>query len=172
MKKDVEDHYPGLETQVGEWSFGAERHVSGALAVAEALGRFAEAGLDHAFYWTRPKKGSPAEAAFRAFANYDGAGARFAGRFVPTGAVPSGYSVFVAHDAVAKRYAAILLRFQGSGNEEIELLLDDAACRSVRSPRTFRLDGRELVPENTTASARSVTVAMPPLSLVLVEWET
>lgn len=172
MKKDVADHYPGLETQVGEWSFGAERHVSGALAVAEALGRFAESGLDHAFYWTRPKKGSPAEAAFRAFANYDGAGARFEGRFVPTGPVPPGYSVFVAHDAASGRRVAVVLRFQGETAGSLELQLQSSACGEIRDVRVFRMEGSKLVRTSSSSSVRQVMVTTPPLSLTIVEWKT
>ncbi len=77
MQELIAENYPGTKLQIGEWNFGAEQHVSGALAVAEVLGRFAEFGLDSAFYWQAPKKDLPVFQGFLAYRNYDGKGARF-----------------------------------------------------------------------------------------------
>ena len=51
--------------------------MSGALATAEALGRFAQFGVTSAFYWTYPPENSPAMWAFRAYRNFDGKGGHF-----------------------------------------------------------------------------------------------
>ena len=71
-----------LGISIGEWNFGGERHISGGLAVAEALGRFAQFDVTSAFYWTAPPRDSPAYWAFRAYRNYDGKGGRFQDRFL------------------------------------------------------------------------------------------
>ena len=52
----VDANYPGRGISIGEYNFGAEQDVSSGLAVAEALGRFAEANLTSAFYWTAPPR--------------------------------------------------------------------------------------------------------------------
>jgi hypothetical protein len=57
MKKWVAENAPGLGTSIGEWNFGAERHISGGLAVAEALGRFGQYDLTSAYYWAYPPDG-------------------------------------------------------------------------------------------------------------------
>src|SRR6185369_6769788 len=77
MKDWVRENYPGRKLSLGEWSFGAEEHISGGLATAEALGRFGQQGLDAAFHWGSLKQGTPAYWAFRAFRDFDGKGARF-----------------------------------------------------------------------------------------------
>ena len=59
MKEWVAKNYPGRGISIGEWSFGGEDHVTGALSAAEALGRFAQFGVTSAFYWTFPPEGSP-----------------------------------------------------------------------------------------------------------------
>ncbi|HTO99005.1 MAG TPA: glycoside hydrolase family 44 protein, partial [Myxococcales bacterium] len=77
LKRWIAEYAPGMSLSIGEYNFGAETHMSGGLALAEALGRFGEQGLDSAYYWTVPPKGSPAFWAFRAFRNYDGKGGHF-----------------------------------------------------------------------------------------------
>ena len=52
-------------------------HMSGGLAIAEALGRFGQQGLTSAFYWSKVPYNSPGFHAFRAYRNFDGKGARF-----------------------------------------------------------------------------------------------
>jgi len=84
MKEWVSENYPGRKLSIGEWSFGADEHISGGVATAEALGRFGEQGLDSAFYWGGPKKGTATFWAFRAFRNFDGAGGHFLDVSLPT----------------------------------------------------------------------------------------
>src|SRR5260221_12989091 len=45
----VAQNYPGRGISIGEWSLGAEKHISGGLAIAEALGRFAQRQLNSAY---------------------------------------------------------------------------------------------------------------------------
>jgi len=52
LREWVAQNHPGLGISIGEWNFGAESHMSGALATAEALGRFGTEGLTSAYYWT------------------------------------------------------------------------------------------------------------------------
>ncbi|HEY3494612.1 MAG TPA: glycoside hydrolase family 44 protein, partial [Polyangiaceae bacterium] len=77
LKRWVAQNYPGRGISIGEWSFGALDHMSGGLAAAEALGRFAEHGVTSAFHWARIEEKTPAFQAFRAFRNFDGRGGRF-----------------------------------------------------------------------------------------------
>ena len=42
MKEWVDKNYPGRGISIGEWNFGGEKDATGALATAEALGRFAQ----------------------------------------------------------------------------------------------------------------------------------
>ena len=52
LREWVRDNHPGLKISIGEWSFGGDNDISGAVATAEALGRFGQQGLDAAFYWS------------------------------------------------------------------------------------------------------------------------
>ena len=84
LKEIIADNYPGLKVSIGEYNFGGERHISGALAQAEALGRFGQQDVWSAYYWTYPPANSSVFHAFRAFRNYDGQGAHFLNNAVVT----------------------------------------------------------------------------------------
>jgi len=67
MKALIDDHYPGTELGITEWNFGADAHLSGGLATADALGIFGREGLYLANFWSCPQAGTPAAAAFRLY---------------------------------------------------------------------------------------------------------
>ena len=67
LKEWIAQGYPGTKLAIGEWNFGGETDISGGLATAEALGVFGREGVDIAAFWTRPKLGTPAAAAFQLY---------------------------------------------------------------------------------------------------------
>jgi hypothetical protein len=139
LKTWVAENYPGRKISIGEWSFGAETHISGALAIAESLGRFGQLGVDYAFYWRAPPKGSAGAQAFLAYRNYDGQGARFEEWSVKT-QPPAGVSVFAARDEARTRLTAVVVNLQASAGADIELELH--GCGEVTSSRTFMFQGK------------------------------
>ena len=107
-------NHPGLGISIGEWNFGAESHMSGGLATAEALGRFGTEGVTSAYYWTSPKEGSPAFWAFRAFRNFDGTGGHFLDWSVPVKSDGALASLFASRDADRRHIVAVLLECRSS----------------------------------------------------------
>jgi Glycoside hydrolase family 44 len=77
MQAKIAAHYPGTLLAFTEWNYGGGAHISGALACADVLGIFGREGVALATYWPLGANESFAYAAFRAFRNYDGAGASF-----------------------------------------------------------------------------------------------
>jgi hypothetical protein len=136
LREWIDANAPGVRISIGEYNFGAEGHMSGGLAVAEALGRFAANGVDSAFYWTSPKRGSPAFQAFNAFRNFDGKGAHFLEEWVPARASDPLSSVFASRDESGTKMVIILLRLDP--NEETEAVVDLARCGRIGSSRRFR----------------------------------
>jgi hypothetical protein len=108
LREWIDANYPGRGISIGEWNFGAERHISSGLATAEALGRFAEAGVKAAFYWTAPPRGTPPFWAFRAFRNYDGRGSRFGDLFLGS-ASADGTSAFASLDDSGSRAVIVAI---------------------------------------------------------------
>jgi hypothetical protein len=111
LREWIDEYDPGVGIEIGEWNFGAEGHMSGALAVAETFGRFAQAGVSRAFYWTYPAPGSATFFAFRAFRNFDGHGGRFEDGLVPLVLSPAGTSVWASRDASGKHIVLVVLDF-------------------------------------------------------------
>jgi mannan endo-1,4-beta-mannosidase len=73
----VDEHYPGTKIAIGEWHYGAGHHISGGIAHAEVLGAFARERVGLATLWPHHQDEPYVRAAYRAYRNYDGAGASF-----------------------------------------------------------------------------------------------
>jgi hypothetical protein len=171
MKDLIAQNYPGLGFQIGEYNFGAEQHMSGALALAEALGRFALYGVSHAFYWTFPKRPKPAYWAFRAYRNYDGAGGRFEDTIVPSSS-PSGTSLFASRDEGGKKWVLVALNFSADRPFDASIALE--GCAAPTSIKSFVYTG---APEGMTSGdakleGTSVKAKLPPYSITVFDVAT
>ncbi len=169
LSRLIAERYPGLGLMIGEYNFGGEQDISGALAQAEVLGRFSQhRGLTAAFYWTYPPAGSPVFHAFRAYRDYDGQGAAFPSAALPTRAA-AGVSLFAARDPASGRVAAVVLNLSPSRPRLAALEL--RRCGDVRQLRAFRYaDGYGGLRE---AAARleggRVQAILPPYSITVLE---
>ena len=77
MRDKIAAHYPGTKLAFTEWNYGGGGHIRGGVATADVLGIFGREGVGMAAYWALDSDESFTYAAFRAFRNYDGAGATF-----------------------------------------------------------------------------------------------
>jgi hypothetical protein len=162
LKRLVAENYPGRGIVLGEWSFGGEQHVSGALATAEALGRFGQAGVDAAFYWLAPPPGSPTFWAFRAYRNYDGKGARFLDLSLDARG-SSGLSAFASRNAEGSRFVLILLNLEPDTALRPQLAFD--SCGALKVQRSFSYGGGKDGLRGPSSSLENLA----PYSLEVVE---
>jgi hypothetical protein len=170
LREWIEESYPGLGISIGEYSFGAEEHPSGGLALAEALGRFGQLGVESAYYWTYPAKGTPAFSAFRAFRNYDGKGGRFLDWSVPA-KTQEGASLFASRDD-GNRLVAVALNFDSERPASARVDLN--SCGKVATRRVFvaSADHPALVERAPGAlEAGTLSELLPPYSIVVFELE-
>ena len=172
MQALIDENYPGLGISIGEYNFGGEGHISGALAQAEALGRFAQFGVTSAYYFTYPGAASLTAQAFAAYRNYDGQGGRFLDQFVPATAA-DGTSIFASRDPASGAMVLILLNLAADEPRDAEIAL--SGCPACTPSRIFQLDAqapklRELVTAGAHApGGGSVRATMPPYSLTVIE---
>ena len=97
MKGWVNANYPGTKIALTEYSWGAESHISGAIAEADVLGIFGREGLDLATFWGSLNPGYPIRNAFKMYRNYDGNKSTFGDTSVSTSVVnPDQVSAFAA----------------------------------------------------------------------------
>jgi hypothetical protein len=73
----VNSHYPGTQIGITEYNWGAEQHISGAIAQADIWGIFGREGLDLAARWATPASTTPTYKAMRMYRNYDGSKSTF-----------------------------------------------------------------------------------------------
>jgi hypothetical protein len=165
MRQWVTENYPGLKLSIGEYNFGAERHPSGGLALAEALGRFGQEDLYSAFYWTVPPEGTPAFWAFRAYRNFDGQGGRFLDWSLPASA-PRDSSVFASRNAEGSKLTLVALNFSPTETLDASALLK--GCGAVEAQRVFTYSGD---PKGFTAQADATVrkFRLPPWSMAVIE---
>ncbi len=169
LKQWVADNYPGTKVSIGEWSFGGDSHISGGLAVAEALGRFGQQGLDAAFFYGGPTLGSPVYWAFRAFRNYDGQGARFLDVSLPTQAAEK-VSLFASRDESASRIVAVLVNRDPVFAVRARIALDGCGGNPGRWKIFSYAAGSTALKEDLGAeSAQGSRIELPPYSLTVVE---
>jgi hypothetical protein len=123
----VDRNYPGVRLAIGEWNWGAEGTLNGALAIADVLGVLGREGVDLAAYWTFPPPGSPGAAAFRLYTDVDGAGGAF------------GEVSLAAESSSPAEVAAYAARHGAGGGVDIVALNRTAVASGV----TFRVRGLE-----------------------------
>ncbi len=80
----IDKYYPGTKLGITEYNWGAEADMSGAIALADSLGIFAEQQLDLACYWTWPPPNTKTELAFRLYRNVDGQYTKFPNQLLKT----------------------------------------------------------------------------------------
>ena len=170
MKEIIARNYPGRGISIGEWNFGAEGHISGGLATAEALGRFAQTGIRSAYYWTAPKPGSPSYWGFRAFRNFDGKGGAFLERFVPSTS-KEGLSVFASKNAAGNHFVVVILVL--ANTHAIELKFDTKGCGKIGTWKSLVYSGN---PDGFAASksgeGNDISDTLPPYSITVLDFQT
>jgi len=77
LKEWIAESYPDTKIGITEWSFGADKDMNGALAIADVLGIFGREDVYLANYWAYPKQNSPGYLAFRLYRNADSQGHGF-----------------------------------------------------------------------------------------------
>jgi hypothetical protein len=164
LKEWMTSAYPGLGLSLGEYGFGAEQHMSGGLALAEALGRIAQANLLSAYHWHTPERGSPAYWAFRAFRNFDGQGSAFETEWVPTSS-SEGTSLFASKDATGSHLVLVALNFERE--RALRVVVQAPGCGTVSSRQMYSYsggtEGMVLVPPEPGAAPYEEL--LPPYSI-------
>jgi hypothetical protein len=169
MKEWVAKSYPGRGISIGEWNFGGERDITGALAIAEVLGRFAQFGVTSAFYWTVPPEGSPSTFGFLAYRNFDKKGGRFLDWYVPSTSA-DGVSLFASRDADRKHLVLVAINM----SPDISRLakIDLRTCGAAASHRTFvYASGAAALVASDPAKGEGTAIeqVLPPWSIAVID---
>jgi hypothetical protein len=100
LKQQIADHYPGTKLAFAEWNYGADAHISGGIATADALGIFGRYAVDLACNWLANPDSYFRDGAYQIFGNYDSKGAHFGDTSVGASAADvSLSSIYAAKDS-------------------------------------------------------------------------
>jgi hypothetical protein len=178
MKKWIDENYPGTGLQIGEWSFGADTHMSGGLATAEALGRFGTNGVRSAYYWTIPKADGPTYWAFRAFRDPDATDLRFLDTGIKaTVSDPGtfgdllgdgGASVFGSIDPSTGEVVAVVLNTSPRQAARATLVLQGCATPRTVERITYTGQASGFAPGTARTRGDAVVADLPPYSISVV----
>jgi hypothetical protein len=172
MREWVDKNCPGKGISIGEWNFGGEKDITGALATAETLGRFAQFGVTSAFYWTAPEVGTPTSVAFLAYRNFDGRGGHFLDSYVRTIA-PDGVSVFASRDSQDGKHV-VVVAVNLSPENALAAQFDVSSCGTLTSQRTYTYVGSSAglaasdVPAGGAGRA-TFEASLPPWSITVAD---
>jgi hypothetical protein len=156
MREWIDQYYPGTRLAIGEWNWGAEKTMSGALAVADVLGIFGREGVDLASYWTFPPRDSPAAQAFQVFTRYSANGDAFGDQAI-TAKVDTSPDYVTAYASIDSSTNAIVVvainkradvdvtaafDLQGNVTGNAEVYRFGAGATVIESVGTARIDAR------------------------------
>lgn len=169
MKELIDAHYPGTQLGISEWNWGAEEHISGALAIADVLGILGRENVYLASYWTFPKLHSPGFYAFKLYTNYDGQGGHFGDTAIAaTSSLPDDLAVYAARDS-RQALVTIMLINKNTGEERTAALdLQTIGAASEVTIYRYSEAHPDGIISETIDLGTSSTITLPAASITLV----
>jgi PKD repeat protein len=168
LKAWLASYYPGLQTAITEYNWGAENHINGATTQADILGIFGREDLDMATRWTTPAASSPTYKAMKLYRNYDGNKSAFGDTSVAaTTANPDNLSAFAAQRTSDGAVTVMAVNKVLTGSAALTLNLNNFAADT--HAKVFQLTAANAITQladvavangvlNTTLPAQSVTL--------------
>ena len=168
IRQWVASYYPGLQTGVTEYNWGAEGHINGATAQADVLGIFGREGLDFAARWTTPASNTPTYKALKMYRNYDGAKSTFGDTSVQAQVPnPDELSAFAATRASDGALTLMVINKVLSGNTPIQVSL--ANFLAAGTAQVWQLTSANTINQlaNIALSGSTLSATVPPQSITL-----
>ncbi len=171
LREWIDRFYPGTLLAIGEWNWGAERTLNGALAIADVLGIYGREGVDLAAYWTTPPRGSPGALAFRMYTNYDGRGSTFGDQAVPVRTdAPDEVGMYASLDSGSGDL--VIIAINKRPDVDLPTVLHIEGFRPSRAARVYRLSSEDPLAIHELGeigvAAQELSVTLPRSSITLL----
>lgn len=167
LKKWRQEADPTLQLAITEYNWGAENHISGALAQAEVLGIFGREGLGIATRWVAPPRNSPVWNAMKLLRNYDDKKSAFGDQSLPLSVPdPDTLSAFAARHLADGALTILVLNKRLNERAPLSLRIDGFEGQNVRH---YQLTARNVLHQepNISLKANVMEVTLPPQSVNL-----
>jgi hypothetical protein len=169
LKNWVNTFYPGTQTGITEYNWGAENHINGATAQADILGIFGREGLDLAARWTTPASSTPTYKAMKMYRNYDGNKSTFGDTSVAaTMSNPDTVAAFAAQRSADAVLTVMVISKYLSGNTPATINLANFTSNGVA--QVWQLTAANTINRlaDIGSSGNSFVVTLPPQSIALL----
>jgi hypothetical protein len=167
MKGWVNSYYPGTQTGITEYNWGAESHINGATAQADVYGIFGREGLDVGARWTTPASNTPTYKAMKMYRNYDGNKSTFGDQSCTASVTnPDNLSAF---SAIRASDGAMTVMVINKVTSSSALTLNLANFTAGTSAKVWQLTSSNAITNlaNLTVSGNSLSTTVPAQSITL-----
>lgn len=170
MKQWVNQYYPGTKLGITEYNWGADNHISGAIAQADALGIMGRDGIDVANRWVCPPTNSVTFKAIQMYTNYDGANGMFGNTSVScTTANPDTFSAFASQDGTSGTVKVMLVNKSRTANRVAKIYFTPYVALKLAGVYQLTSDNEITTALEKPNSSRGLwTISTPKQSITLV----
>ncbi|MGO8670791.1 MAG: glycoside hydrolase family 44 protein [Capsulimonadaceae bacterium] len=168
MQNWVSTYYPGTQTAITEYNWGAEDYMNGATTQADIYGIFGRQGLDMATRWEVPPSGTPTYNAMKMYRNYDGNDSTFGDTSVSdTVPDPDDVSSFAALRSSDNALTIMVINKQLTTDQQISLSV--ANFNGSGTAQTWQLASSNPIERiaDTPVTANVLTATLPAQSITL-----
>lgn len=168
LKGWVAQYYPGTQTAITEYNWGAEASINGATTQADIFGIFGREGLDLATRWTYPDPSTPTYKAMKMYRNYDGSKDCFGDTSVSDSVPnPDNLSSFAAIRSSDGALTIMVISKVLSGATPVTLNL--ANFNAASAAQTWQLTSPNAITQlaSTPITGGALTATVPAQSITL-----
>jgi hypothetical protein len=167
MRQWLDDNYPGLQTGITEYNWGAEEHINGAVTQADILGIFGRERLNLATRWGTFATGDFGYNAYRMFRNYNGSHGKFGDISVRAQApTPDTIASFAAVRSSDGALTVMLINKSGSTQN---VTLNLANYTPSGSAQRWKLDAANSITAGSALPiSASTAISLPATSITLL----
>lgn len=174
LRRWVDAYYvAGTPIAITEYNWGAEAHISGALAQADIFGIFGREGLDLGARWTTPDPVTPTFKAMKMYRNYDGHQSTFGDVSVAAaGPNPDEVAAFAAERTSDGALTVMVINKYLSGTTPVTLNL--ANFTAAGSAQRWQLTSANAIVrlEDLAVGGGSASDVLPAQSVTLYVFST
>ena len=169
MQAKIDAKYPGTKLAITEYNFRGGQHISGAIAQADALGVFGRYGLFAASRWQQDPEEPFAEAAFKMYRGFDGAGANFGDvSMAATSSDVSSVAVYASQDSTSPGRAVVVAINRSGAFQDVAL----QGLSLSGAAHVYRITAEAAQPVfvgEVPVNGTSWYVSLPPMSISTIE---
>ena len=167
LQNSINKFYPGTKLAITEYEYGADNHISGAIAEADALGIFGRYNIYFASLWGDAV--NFVKSAFEIYRNYDGKNSAYGNLNVPatTSDIPNSsvYSSLSTVDSTKLHIIVINKNYDNTINGQFTVnSITDYKSGVIYGMTAASSDIRKVAGINTISSNK-LTYSIPPLSI-------